>query len=235
MKVITWNFHKGRHRRGRSMVDEAAAALLDRCPDLLLCQEVFHTSDDAHHQSALLAAKLGLQASYGPNRWHFAGCLGNATMSRYPVLASANFEITHSYFERRGILYTRIDVGGYPLDVYNTHFSLTTRQRRKQLAVLLAILPPESHGPIVLAGDFNDWTGSLDRIIRKNRHFERALGLLPALRDRATFPARRPLVSLDRIYCRACRVLDVRVLRGAPWNRLSDHLPIEAEIIPGLG
>ena len=48
--------------------------------------------------------------------------------------------------------------------------------------------------------------------------------------DRATFPARRAVFGLDRIYFRGFRVKSVRVLSESPWNELSDHLPVEAEL-----
>ena len=45
-----------------------------------------------------------------------------------------------------------------------------------------------------------------------------------------TFPARLPLLALDRIYVRNASVLTPVTLPRKPWDRLSDHAPLAAEI-----
>ena len=45
-----------------------------------------------------------------------------------------------------------------------------------------------------------------------------------------TFPARFPLLSLDRIYVRNASVHLPVVLPRRPWSHLSDHAPLAAEI-----
>jgi endonuclease/exonuclease/phosphatase family metal-dependent hydrolase len=45
-----------------------------------------------------------------------------------------------------------------------------------------------------------------------------------------TFPARFPLLRLDRIYQRGFAVNRAQVLRGKPWSLLSDHSPIVADL-----
>ena len=47
----------------------------------------------------------------------------------------------------------------------------------------------------------------------------------------ATFPAKLPVLSLDRIYVRNLSVKDAWVHTGKPWSQLSDHLPISAELV----
>jgi endonuclease/exonuclease/phosphatase family metal-dependent hydrolase len=45
-----------------------------------------------------------------------------------------------------------------------------------------------------------------------------------------TFPAKFPMLRLDRIYQRGFSVKRAHVLRGRPWSILSDHSPILAEL-----
>ena len=45
-----------------------------------------------------------------------------------------------------------------------------------------------------------------------------------------TFPSRVPVFSLDRIYTRGLRCVSTSVPRGAAWARMSDHLPLVAEL-----
>ena len=129
------------------------------------------------------------------------------------------------------MLRTWLQNGPGPFEVFNVHFSLTTRQRRRQWSKLLAALPEDESTPVLACGDFNDWSYSIDRLARRSGTLRNALWELP-LRERLTFPARRALFGLDRIYYRGFRVKSVRVLRDQPWAELSDHLPVEAELEP---
>ena len=45
-----------------------------------------------------------------------------------------------------------------------------------------------------------------------------------------TFPARLPLLHLDRIFVRGLRPLSAHVPHGRAWSRMSDHLPLIAEL-----
>jgi endonuclease/exonuclease/phosphatase family metal-dependent hydrolase len=76
---------------------------------------------------------------------------------------------------------------------------------------------------LIVAGDFNDWARRLDRPLAQ-------MGLrchhgLPT----PTFPARMPMVQLDRIYARGLRPVSSHTPHGAIWARMSDHLPLTAE------
>ena len=45
-----------------------------------------------------------------------------------------------------------------------------------------------------------------------------------------TFPAKFPMLRLDRIYQRGFAVKKAQVLRGKPWTLLSDHAPIVVDV-----
>ena len=45
-----------------------------------------------------------------------------------------------------------------------------------------------------------------------------------------TFPSRVPVFSLDRIYTRGFECRALLVPRGPAWSRMSDHLPLVAEL-----
>jgi len=45
-----------------------------------------------------------------------------------------------------------------------------------------------------------------------------------------TFPSRMPVFSMDRIYMRGLQCVSTSVPRGAAWARMSDHLPLVAEL-----
>jgi endonuclease/exonuclease/phosphatase family metal-dependent hydrolase len=79
-----------------------------------------------------------------------------------------------------------------------------------------------------VAGDFNDWRSRADPELK-------GTGLVEVFRQHdgshaRSFPARWPLLRLDRIYVR--HVATARPLRLPlqPWAALSDHAPLAAEI-----
>ncbi len=228
LKVITYNLHKGRGRWRASILHDAVDALRERQPDILLCQEVFAGAGQALHQCAFITEELGHDHAFGPNAFYRRGCHGNATFANLPVERALNIDVTHARLEKRGILRTWLRGPPGPIEVFNVHFSLTHRQRWLQWERLLAELPDDPTVPVIIGGDFNDWPGRLDRRARSSP-LRNALWQLPEP-DRRSYPAHRPRFPLDRIYVRGLAIANVRVLTGLPWSRLSDHLPVEAEL-----
>lgn len=231
LKILTYNLHKGRSPLRRDVLAHVAEALAEREPDLLFCQEVFHGEDDARHQSKVLTAALGHAHVFGPNSFYRRGCHGNATFARLPVAQHMNIDVTSSWFERRGILHASLQGEGAVIETLNVHFGLTGGQRRRQWRRLLESLPDDPDQPVVVCGDFNDWSAELDRLARGSGVLHNALWAQPRT-ARRSFPAKRPIFALDRIYLRGFHVHSAVVLRGRPWTRLSDHLPVEAIVEP---
>jgi endonuclease/exonuclease/phosphatase family metal-dependent hydrolase len=88
-------------------------------------------------------------------------------------------------------------------------------------------MPPDA--PVVVAGDFNDWR------VHGHKQLEKGAGLHEVFvqaqgRAARTFPARFPLLRLDRIYVRNAVAYAPVVLPRKPWSHLSDHAPLAAEI-----
>ena len=48
-----------------------------------------------------------------------------------------------------------------------------------------------------------------------------------------TYPARFPLLALDRFYFRGLEIKDAKVPRESSWKSLSDHLPLLCEFAFG--
>ena len=83
--------------------------------------------------------------------------------------------------------------------------------------------------PLVVAGDFNDWRVRAHSVLRRcaglHEVFVHAGG-----QAARTFPARLPLLRLDRIYVRNAAVHRPVALPRRPWTHLSDHAPLVAEV-----
>jgi endonuclease/exonuclease/phosphatase family metal-dependent hydrolase len=175
---------------------------------------------------------------YIPNAVRRRGHHGNATFTNWPVEYWENFDLSTNALERRGALYVRAVLASKPLHLFNVHLGLNHQQRRSQIErvqILIASLCPADEA-LVLAGDLNDWNGRIDKLVVADLGLENALAHLPQP-ERRTWHARRPLLSLDRIYVRGLVVRRAERLVGEPWRRLSDHLPLAVDLAvePGPG
>lgn len=233
IRVLTYNIRKGKGADGRSKVPmtKLGEALRGHPIDLVLCQEVFHCARTGHAQSAHLAQELGFASYYGGNKFHEIGNHGNTTLTRLRVRHFENHDISTNRIERRGALYVCVSLARKPLHVFNVHLGLNQWQRAAQIAQVGRIMAerckPEE--PVLLAGDFNDWTKKLDRTIVGELGFHNAFA---GQDERAvrTWHAKRPVFSLDRIYTKNLTTQRAVRLHGEPWSVLSDHLPLWAEL-----
>jgi endonuclease/exonuclease/phosphatase family metal-dependent hydrolase len=90
----------------------------------------------------------------------------------------------------------------------------------------MAMLAEQSELPTVVLGDFNDWMwpGSVQNVLARK---------LPGHTHHRTFPARLPILKLDRIFCRPAAALVSSKVDPA-GAEVSDHLPLVAEIDPAI-
>jgi endonuclease/exonuclease/phosphatase family metal-dependent hydrolase len=141
-------------------------------------------------------------------------------------LSSAHSDVSDHRFEQRGLLHARLLVEGVEVHVVVVHFGLIHAGRERQVKRLgeyiARELPPAA--PLIVAGDFNDWGAKLLRPMA-----DLDLKTFDSLRL-PTYPARLPLLHMDRIYVRGLRPLTAHVPHGRIWTRMSDHLPLIAEL-----
>jgi endonuclease/exonuclease/phosphatase family metal-dependent hydrolase len=162
------------------------------------------------------------------------GAYGNAVLSRHPLAAARNVDLTYPGRKRRSVLYAAVDVprphGGRPrtVHVFNLHLGLSGLERKWQLARFFAGHPFAGlvpHAPVVVGGDFNDVWGRLGRIFFEPAGFE-----IPK-RPARTFPAWAPVRALDALYVRgALRLHHLYRSHLLQARFASDHLPLHAEI-----
>lgn len=237
MRILTWNIHKGFSAGGRRFtLPGMRTALAETGADLVLLQEVQGAHDQraarvtgwpADGQASFLAAAGWPFHAYGANARHRLGHHGNALLSRWPIIAWCNHDVSNHALERRGILDARVQTPQGPLRVLVAHLDLTGWGRVRQVRRLAGLLEDDPGAPTVVAGDFNDWRRSLAPRLD-------GLGLIEghcAVHGRLarTFPAAAPVLPLDRLHLRGLHPLGAEVLAGAPWRGLSDHLPLQVE------
>ena len=112
-----------------------------------------------------------------------------------PVRASSTSTSPSRDYEPRGALDVCIDVGlAAPLRVIATHLGLRPGERREQVRRILAAVERDSPHPTLLMGDLNEWYLWGRPLRWLHAHFRET----PAAPR--TFPARRPVFALDRIW-----------------------------------
>ena len=158
---------------------------------------------------------------------------GNAVLSKFPIVAYENRDVSIDGHETRGLLHCTLRLPGHPLDLHAicVHLGLKESHRRHQLALLSEVIRDHvpAAAPLIVAGDFNDWAAQAHRILEESAGL-REVFVHSNGRSARTFPAGFPLLQLDRIYVRNARVHAPLPLPRRPWSRLSDHAPLAAEI-----
>ena len=224
LSVATWNVHSGVGRDRRYAPARIADVVLETGADVIALQEV--GSRDA---SEVLLDRLvhgtGFNAVDG---WTCKrrGCdFGNVVLSRFQVDEAYRLDLTVHGREPRGALDVVVRTPSGPLRIIATHLGLRPGERRAQVKRLLGALERETPLPTVLTGDVNEWYLWGRPLRWLHKHFK-------ATPAPATFPAWRPVLSLDRLWTEPASLLEgLRVHRSVLARAASDHLPLVAKLM----
>jgi endonuclease/exonuclease/phosphatase family metal-dependent hydrolase len=244
IRILTVNTHKGFTLFNRRFIlHELRAAVHAVAADIVFLQEVLgsHALHAArvpnwpagsHHE--FLADPIWTSMAYGRNAVYPHGDHGNAVLSKYPIVHHENRDVTVDGHEQRGLLHCVCRLPGRAIGLHAicVHLGLHEAHRQHQIALLCHLVRDElpADAPLLIAGDFNDWR------MRGHRQLEGCAGVREVFaqatgRPAKTFPARLPLLPLDRIYVRNAAVHRPIVLPHQPWSHLSDHAPLTAEVV----
>ena len=246
LRVATYNIHKGVRGLGprkRLEIHNLVLGIEALDTDLVFLQEVrFLNRAEARAfpdtyigwprmpQADYLAPE-GYEVAYRTNATTRHGEHGNALLSRWPLGDIGHHDVSDHRFEQRGLLHVPVHWNGELVHAIVAHFGLIHASRMRQVQRLAEFIEAEvpKHDLLIVAGDFNDWGERLDAQMKRHG-LERAIvpGEPPA--RSLTFPSRMPVFSMDRIYTRGLQCLSTSVPRGAAWARMSDHLPLVAEL-----
>jgi len=161
---------------------------------------------------------------------------GNAILARFPIEHSHNQDVTQLRFERRGLLHCTINLPGLTkrLHCVCVHLSVFARSRRHQMEALAGYLEEiaDPDSPLIIAGDFNDWRNEANELLAHRLEMIEAFGGAYGGLDSPgrSFPSKRPLLRLDRIYVRGFSVNKATMHSGAPWSKISDHAALSAHL-----
>lgn len=248
LRVATYNIHKGVRGVGRIKrleIHNLGQAVEAFDADLVFLQEVrlFNTRDARRfdqtwfgwpeESQAEFLAPAGYESAYRSNAITRHGEHGNALLSRWPMGDVGHADVSDHRFEQRGLLHVPVQWGGQVLHAVVVHFGLVHRSRVRQVERLAHFVQSEipAGERLIVAGDFNDWGERLDGPMAEIG-LARAEAPEGARGQKFTFPSLAPVFALDRFYLRGLVCRETKVPRGVAWARMSDHLPLVAELEP---
>ncbi|HTH58899.1 MAG TPA: endonuclease/exonuclease/phosphatase family protein [Paraburkholderia sp.] len=244
--AVSWNLHKGRSPLGfqawqamQRWVQSVHAdayflqeAMARRLPVPVLESNFGAPLGDPHEdvwhcQATEIAESLKLQIALGPNVFKPSWRHGNAILSPHPLDLGGRWDISAHRFERRGLLVARASFGSRPVTLLCAHLALTRSARLRQMNWIAHWIAKEApQGPLVLAGDFNDWRNDSVPIFAEHGMQEVATLLGEPAR---TFPAFSPALALDKMFVRDMQPVElIQPAQETAW--LSDHLPYIARL-----
>jgi len=233
--VMTYNVHSC-IGTDRQLSPLRIAEVIDLCnPDIVALQELDAglVRTDRIDQAHVIAQTLEMSFHFHSSIHMEEGGYGNAVLSRGPVrlvkTGALPVEPLNPHFERRGALWTEVELPMGRIQVVATHFGLNRRERICQARAITGtgwLGHPECHHPAIFCGDFNSLPGSYPyRLI--NRHLHDAQKGVPGTRPKGTWPAQLPFIRIDHLFITPdLKVRDVTIPRTRLTRLASDHLPL---------
>jgi endonuclease/exonuclease/phosphatase family metal-dependent hydrolase len=227
LRVLHWNIHSWRTADGEPNAGAVTALISQTQPDVVSLVEV---NEPWGEPSTL--AQIADTCGYS---WVFGPCLeyitkerragyGNALLTRERVTAVQQWRVFSpsrlydgsEQSEPRAVLLARLGSapGGSGFWVGSTHFPASDPDARKDAGLTLQRLTRGLDGPWLICGDFNDEPSAC---FIEDDTFAVSRDLV-----RPTYPAARPVVSIDYCIARPGLVTETTALPAGG----SDHLPV---------
>ena len=241
LRIATFNIHKGfSHFNAHFSLHQQRELLRKLHADIIFLQEVQdeHVQKSVQHktwpqngQAEFLADSIWQDYAYGKNSVYPAGHHGNALMSKFPIMRFNNVDISAHKTEQRGFLHSEIDRQGTTIHTFCVHLGLFANWRRSQLQILTHYIERHvpANAPLIIAGDFNDWSGRGGRSFATHLHLKEVFESHHGKPTRS-FPSWLPMLRLDRIYVRNLTVKHAEIQAGLKLLKVSDHAILTATL-----
>jgi endonuclease/exonuclease/phosphatase family metal-dependent hydrolase len=221
-RVMTWNIHAGVGSDGVCDLYRVADFVRLHHPDVAALQEVDSRKTPGENPAfAFLSDALGGHTAHAKLITAPDGECGHAVFSRWPISSARNHDISMPGREPRAAIECVVETPFGPLHMVAAHLGLSLRERHRQ-ADLLSSLARSGPDRTLILGDFNDWIwpGSVQHALAET---------MAGRTHHKTFPARLPVLALDRIYWRPSGLV-ARTWTDPRARVASDHLPVIGEL-----
>ena len=233
VRIATYNIHRCRGLDGRTRPDRIANVIRAIDADVVALQEVVGAGPRGGGHAEEIGAALGMGWVMAPARHLRGHHFGNAVLSRLPITAHFEYDLSWKTCEARRMQRVDVALDGATLHVYNVHLGTAILERRHQ-AERLATVVADRHvgGPKVVMGDFNEWMrGPVTRTLTEKLN---SVDLRNHLQRRRTYPGVFPILHLDHIYYAGkVEVTAIELPRTRLALVASDHLPLVATVKVG--
>jgi endonuclease/exonuclease/phosphatase family metal-dependent hydrolase len=227
-RILTWNIHRGIGLDLRYDLHRIISLIKPHDPDIVALQEVdSRGKDQTSLPLAALKQVLGSHAAEARTIVAPDGHYGHVLISRWPMHDINVHELHVSRRETRCAIEATVESPFGHIRVIAAHLGLRPNEIRPQLESFRPLVGGEAGsdhaaqpGGLLMLGDFNDWPGRVRSSLTTH---------IPTPTMQKTFPSWRPMLNLDRIYCRPGRALLRSWIDGSA-RRASDHLPVFAEV-----
>jgi endonuclease/exonuclease/phosphatase family metal-dependent hydrolase len=227
LTVATYNVHSSVGRDRKCAPDRILRVVTELDPDIIAFQEVSHRHIEGTDgdQFAYFRERTGMHAVAGLNLLYDRRRFGNALFSRWPIVNCRRIDLSVYGREPRGAIDAEIDIHGQRLRVIATHLGLGPGERKRQVERIAHALSEHGELPTLIMGDFN--------IFGRERKLLHRLGAPTTRKDcPASFPARMPLLGLDRIWTRPGILLQGLAVHRTRLSAVaSDHLPLVGKMM----
>lgn len=234
---VTWNIHRARGLDGVIDPERVGRVLAqDVCPmgshQILALQEA--DTETPPHAGILdldrIEAATGLRHVHRDPamRWgeQSHGFLGAILFLHPDFEIRAQDVLDLPGHCHRGAVVTEALHAGIALRIVTTHMSLSQPLRVVQMRIIGQYLRRRPEMQTILLGDLNEWRPWGGLALSR-----RTVGVSLRGPVRPTFPAKRPILPLDRILSdRPGAVTDVRSIDTPGIRAASDHLPLSARV-----
>ncbi|MGV3624178.1 MAG: endonuclease/exonuclease/phosphatase family protein [Archangium sp.] len=222
LTLATWNVHEFVGADARRDDARIAEVVKSFDADIVALQEVPLSRDETPPQSLLHMPELHTVVA-AHERWDGVW-LGNVILSKLPMKSKRRVNLDFRTHEPRSFIEGIFETGSVPLRVIATHLGLRPAERRFQVKRILESVSDDETSVTVLLGDFNEWF----LVGRPLRWLHARFGKAHALR---TFPARLPVLALDRVWVHPPGRLKTIGTRSSELiKQASDHLPVVATL-----
>ncbi|WP_338242268.1 endonuclease/exonuclease/phosphatase family protein [Aurantiacibacter hainanensis] len=224
LTFASYNIHKGVGADRRRDPDRIVEVIEELGADIIALQEVderFGTRRAVLDRDAL--KDCGWQIVARPTKPASMGWHGNALLVREGIGIGKLEAETLPQIEPRGALRVKLHPGSYEICVTSMHLDLSGLRRKRQFAHLCN--NSRAPGlPAVMLGDCNEWIRPIGGERGLAAHWE-------MVEPGRSFPARRPLLPLDRLMHTPHWQCEDAVVHTSPLARqASDHLPIKVTL-----
>jgi len=227
LRVASWNLHKCVGADGLFDPARSTAVIAEFGADVVALQEADKRFgrrtgllDLGHLERAAGLVPLRVSDLPDGHGWH-----GNALLVR-PGTEARIRRLNLPGAEPRGAVVAELSLPGGPLRVVAAHLGLLRHSRTRQALAILEALTEGEQMPTLLLGDLNEWRPGARSSLRV---LDPLFG--PAAPAPASFPARLPVLALDRILGWPQGLVTGVMAHDSPRARIaSDHLPLTARV-----